>query len=242
MGIGWVLGPLILLGWASVGEGQAISRAQGQAVSSSEDRPPMKMPPSGFWPLGVNELLNPKEANTIPVLPRTPIGKPQETLYSPAEQRALVSQKPSENPLSPQEVFSLDFPAHPSSASKRGSLPPADGHQPGKTDAPNRTALPARPNRLREGTRISQHKGTFTLTGDRVIFSSLAGELPTMVVLENLNLQRVLQNVQTNPQQEIWLVTGRVTEFQGTNYLLLERAIRVDEADLSAPPPPAVNP
>jgi hypothetical protein len=65
-----------------------------------------------------------------------------------------------------------------------------------------------------------------------VVFSTLNGDLPKMVVLENLSLQRVLQNIQGSPEQEIWLVTGRVTEFQGTNYLLLERATRIDEADL----------
>lgn len=43
--------------------------------------------------------------------------------------------------------------------------------------------------------------------------------------LENLNLERVAIAVSESPDQLLWSVTGTVTEYRGTNYLLVTLAL-----------------
>lgn len=235
-GIAWLLGILILLACASPIQGQSANRPEDQSPGSSAAGAGYSGP-RGFWPFG---------SGAVSVSNPTPSGVHGAEANSTAKEASSPDQaNPAE---SPRNNAPLDPPhSSPSSSQKksstelptdRGSFSPAvNGISPA-----NAAAGPSQPSRLREGGRISQQKGIFTIAGDRVVFSPVDGTLPKMVVLENLSLQRVIQNLEGNSQQEVWLVTGRVTEFQGANYLFLERATRIDEADLENPPSPLPQP
>lgn len=251
IGIAWLLGMWFLLGWASPVEGQAPNRSEGLPLSpiTSGVLPqqtrelPVSGPRNGFWPLGAKALGSSPLRPSLPPPLSTHFSHSEEKSASPAQQRGA---SPEKTALFSSEGTSLYLAPKESSAPTGAESPLVDSSVSRKTEAGPGSRGPSRLGQLREGFRISHQKGTFTLGGGRVVFSALDGTLPKMVVLENLNLQRVIQNLQGNPHQEIWLITGRVTEFQGANYLLLERAIRIDEADLaqlpSAAPAASVQP
>jgi len=79
-------------------------------------------------------------------------------------------------------------------------------------------------DRIRQGTELTNQLGTFRLTGDRITFFTKLGK-GRFVVLENLALERVAQMIEDNPQQLNWLVSGVMMEYQGANYLLIQRAV-----------------
>lgn len=76
--------------------------------------------------------------------------------------------------------------------------------------------------RLREGTQLVDQPGSFQRTSGRLVFQASDGR--RYVGLENLNLERVAQVVVDNPAQLDWFVSGTVTEYRGSNYLLIKRA------------------
>ncbi|HEX4000487.1 MAG TPA: hypothetical protein VHX65_18185 [Pirellulales bacterium] len=75
----------------------------------------------------------------------------------------------------------------------------------------------------REGTRLIDQLGMFKIAGDRVSFTSLDGTLH-FDCLENLCGQRIARTVSDSPETLFWTVTGELTEFRGTNFLLLSQA------------------
>jgi hypothetical protein len=99
-------------------------------------------------------------------------------------------------------------------------------------EAVDRAALPAeqeggRQNtveRLREGTILSEQAGRFQPAGDRLMFY-LSENGQRLGTLENLNLERIAKLVVDSPDPLEWIVSGMVTEYQGVNYLLVERAV-----------------
>ncbi len=99
-------------------------------------------------------------------------------------------------------------------AEEEGTVPP--GEQNGNSE---------RRELLREGTQLSDTLGHFKLSGSRVVFV-LADGSRQLTVLENLNLERVTQMARDDGQRVSWTVSGLVTEYQGTNYLLVNRARR----------------
>ncbi len=76
----------------------------------------------------------------------------------------------------------------------------------------------------REGTRLIDQVGRFRATGDRLSFTSADGALH-FDCLENLCGQRVARAVTDSPEPLVWTVAGVLTEFRGTNYLLLTQAV-----------------
>jgi hypothetical protein len=88
--------------------------------------------------------------------------------------------------------------------------------------------------RLREGTVLSDRSGRFRQDGDGAVFVS--EDQYELVVLENLNLERVVRTLKASDEAESisWSVSGVVTEFNGRNFLLISRAVYK-----SASPPPA---
>jgi hypothetical protein len=78
--------------------------------------------------------------------------------------------------------------------------------------------------RLREGTELVEHVGHFETAKERLVFVSEQGGI-RFVGLENLNLERISQTIANSPSQLIWKISGSVTEFRGTNYLLVRRAL-----------------
>ena len=79
------------------------------------------------------------------------------------------------------------------------------------------------PTRMREGTELVEVLGYFRVLGDRVTFHS--GEPARQFGgLPNLNLERIVRTVRDQTEPMMWSVSGTVTEFQGANYLLIQRA------------------
>jgi hypothetical protein len=77
---------------------------------------------------------------------------------------------------------------------------------------------------MREGAKLTDQPGTFQLVGERVVFV-LDGEARQIVVLENLALERVARAARQTSAPQSWVVSGTVTEYQGSNFLLLEHAV-----------------
>lgn len=93
------------------------------------------------------------------------------------------------------------------------------------------TQDPSRPSgvtRMREGMRIEDRNGQFR-PGDRWMFVPLDGK-GRFTVLENLNLERIARLMAERPDVPAWRVSGRVTEFRGANYLLIEHAVMTGAA------------
>ena len=81
--------------------------------------------------------------------------------------------------------------------------------------------------RAREGTQLQRQLGRFTTTGDRLTFH-VAGTERQYLGLENLALERVgkvLVDRRDQASELQWEVTGVFTEYRGTNYLLVTRAM-----------------
>ena len=78
--------------------------------------------------------------------------------------------------------------------------------------------------RMREGTPVEDTLGHFKMTGDRAMFY-LTDESAKYICLENLNLERVTNQLAENPEILEWAISGTLTEYRGSNYLLLSRAI-----------------
>ena len=77
---------------------------------------------------------------------------------------------------------------------------------------------------VREGVRLHAELGEFKVRGDRAIFISQDGG-QHYGGLENQNLERIVLKISDNPTQLTWEVTGDVTEYRGTNYLLVTHAV-----------------
>lgn len=92
----------------------------------------------------------------------------------------------------------------------------------------------------REGTRLIDQLGQFKVVGDRASFTSADGVLH-FDCLENLCAQRVARTVSDSPESLVWSITGELTEYRGTNFLLLGQAVlkpRADRALIHAPAAP----
>jgi hypothetical protein len=87
--------------------------------------------------------------------------------------------------------------------------------------------------RWREGKRLVDHGGHFRQDGEGAVFVSETGH--ELVALANLNLERVTRTLKASDESESirWSINGVVTEFNGRNYLLIQRAVYK-----SASPPP----
>lgn len=79
---------------------------------------------------------------------------------------------------------------------------------------------------LREDTPLTQLRGRFRVSGDRILFTE-EGAAKSMKCLENLWLQRIMDSQKNEDRKVIWLInSARVTEFNGENYLLIESATK----------------
>ncbi len=79
-------------------------------------------------------------------------------------------------------------------------------------------------NRLREGAEIVDEVGSFEWIGDRLSFSPEKGG-HVFKILENRMMERVVQTQETSTSKLIWVVTGTITEYRGSNYLLMKHVI-----------------
>ena len=98
--------------------------------------------------------------------------------------------------------------------SPSGSPADSDGRAPAQDGAPM----------LREGAKLVDVAGTFRNSGGRVEFC-LGDSQQRLVVLENLALERIAGSLAEVRSQRLWTVSGTVSEFRGTNYLFVARAV-----------------
>ena len=107
---------------------------------------------------------------------------------------------------------------------------------PGSAGAPNprRGDEERLGERLREGTRLTDIFGSFQTAGDRVSFHP-EGKSESYRVLENLALQRIDEYLGANRGTPIWTVSGVMTEFRGSNFLLVSKAIVRSVGDGAGP-------
>jgi len=78
---------------------------------------------------------------------------------------------------------------------------------------------------LREGSTVVEVKGKFRIVKDRLVFQE-DGSTRSLVCLENQMLQRVASYLTDEDRRLVWVVTGRITEYESSNYLLIEKATR----------------
>lgn len=78
---------------------------------------------------------------------------------------------------------------------------------------------------MREGAKLVNQPVTCRGSGDRLLVELPQASLP-LVALENLASQRILQAILDDTGSERWIINGSVTEFQGRNYILLDRVTR----------------
>jgi hypothetical protein len=121
--------------------------------------------------------------------------------------------------------------------------PPSDQTSAGRADrvvpgaaTPRRKEEEKPGERLREGTRLKDVAGSFQTTGDRVAFHP-DGKGESYRVLENLALQRIHEILDEGRGTLSWTVSGVVTEFRGSNYVLVTKAVVKTAADSPASGP-----
>ena len=96
--------------------------------------------------------------------------------------------------------------------------------RPGAALATAPAAASSAKNLAREGTKLNEVVGRFRRDGERVLFVSNDAHW-SLILLENLLLERVTQVVGNAHRALDWSVSGVISEFHGSNYLLLERAV-----------------
>ena len=77
--------------------------------------------------------------------------------------------------------------------------------------------------RFRDADELVEQSGEFAVSGDRLTFVTVDGR-HRFIALENLPLEGVANALHHHPASRLWIVSGKVTEFRGSCYLLLTRA------------------
>ena len=116
--------------------------------------------------------------------------------------------------------------------------PPATKVEPDgrrETAAVSEHGTPLAEMRLREGSILSDEVGEFLTTGDRLVFQP-RDRGSSLVVLENLALERISSVLEESDAARLWSVSGTVTEYRGTNYLLVTRAALKANRQPAKPP------
>lgn len=78
---------------------------------------------------------------------------------------------------------------------------------------------------LREGSSVVEAKGKFRIVKDRLVFQE-DGSTRSFICLENQMLQRVASYLSDEDRRLVWVVNGKITEYESSNFLLIEKAIR----------------
>ena len=105
------------------------------------------------------------------------------------------------------------------------SATPQDGPASPVTDlARSAEELKNKKSRIREGAKVVDAVGTFQWIGDRLSFHANPEE-GGLKILENRMMERVVQTQENSTGELEWVVTGTVTEYRGSNFLLLTHVI-----------------
>lgn len=89
---------------------------------------------------------------------------------------------------------------------------------------PTNTQRSPRETLLREGARVEAKRAKCRVAGERLLIEFEDGR--TLDALANLAAQRVFQACRDDESDSEWIVSGKITEFQNMNYLLLESVLR----------------
>jgi hypothetical protein len=80
--------------------------------------------------------------------------------------------------------------------------------------------------RFHEDEELVEQAGKFSMSKDRVVFVTAKGQ-HRFIALENRSLEGVANAIDGNPASvPWWIVSGKITEYRGSYYLLLTRAQR----------------
>ncbi len=90
--------------------------------------------------------------------------------------------------------------------------------------APSKLQKSTKETLLREGARVEAKRAKCRVAGDRLLIEFDDGR--TLDALANLAAQRVFQACRDDESDSEWIVSGKITEFQNMNYLLLESVLR----------------
>jgi hypothetical protein len=90
---------------------------------------------------------------------------------------------------------------------------------------PTSSPTPAVSNLLREGTKVEWTQATLRMEGERLRVIP-KGEEKSLLTLENLAAQRIVRVLADDPEDNRWTLAGSITEFDGRNFLLIDRAVR----------------
>jgi len=90
--------------------------------------------------------------------------------------------------------------------------------------APTNRQRSTRDTLLREGARVEAKRAKCRVAGERLLIEFDDGR--TLDALANLAAQRVFQACRDDESDSEWIVSGKITEFQSMNYLLLESVLR----------------
>lgn len=85
---------------------------------------------------------------------------------------------------------------------------------------------------IREGTMLESETGVCRSSGERISIQ-LPGEEKPLIAIENLASQRIAKAIYDNPQDDLWVISGEVTEFQDRNYIILRRISRGNRSEYS---------
>ena len=108
---------------------------------------------------------------------------------------------------------------HPSLRLTNGSIAKAD-------ERPTIQAMNEEKSLIREGTSLAEARGRFKVVNERFVFmDETTGK--SLTCLENLMLQRIHSFLKDDEGgRQRWSVSGKITEYNGDNFLWLDRALR----------------
>ena len=89
---------------------------------------------------------------------------------------------------------------------------------------PSKSQKPAKELLLREGARVESKRAKCRVAGERLVVEFDDGR--TIDALANLAAQRVFQACRDDASDSEWVLSGKITEFQNLNYLLVENVVR----------------
>lgn len=105
------------------------------------------------------------------------------------------------------------------------ATPAVQSQTAGAGQMPPKSAVDQREFRpeFREGRQIEKLRGEIRVVQSRYIFFP-EGDSFRFVLLENLNLERIARAMTGNTDKLTWEIDAQITEFNGANFLLIERA------------------
>jgi hypothetical protein len=110
--------------------------------------------------------------------------------------------------------------------STKGEEPAKNADADVKPAAPKESADKSKDSsRWREGHSIENLTATFTISETERFMVNVNAE-KGLIALENLSLERIADAMRIDSADNRWVVTGRITEFRGQNFLWIERATR----------------